>query len=140
MCDMSYLLQESAPTSTHMTYESFLTIVLTALCVILAALALGIGALAIWGYNGIREAVTKEATSKAEAALAAKMQEYPDARQMISVFQRLQEQVGFMESIRDQMTTNGPNTVAQASNLGQDENRQRSADSIAPDYPSGQEV
>ncbi len=140
MCDVHYLLQEVAPISTHMSYESFLTIVLTSLCVILAALALGIGALAVWGYNGIQEAVTKRATNNAEAALAAKMQEYPDAKEIITVFRKFQEHVQFMESIREQMATGGSNNVAEASNLVQDESAGRPADSIAADYPSVQEV
>ena len=119
-----------------MTYETCVTIILTALCAMLAALALGIGALAIWGYKGIQEVVTKKATSSAEKALAAKMKEYPDAAQLLNVTQRLTEHLDAMQLLRDQMGNAVPNVIAQASNLGQDELTGKPTDSIAADYPS----
>ena len=49
-------------------YKDLIAIVLTALAVILAALTIGIGALAIWGYTTIREAAIDAAETKADAS------------------------------------------------------------------------
>ena len=78
-----------------MTYETCVTIVLTALCAMLAILATGIGALAIWGYSGIKEvkrSIESDVTKKADAALAAKLSEYPAAESIIQVFHQFKEQ------------------------------------------------
>ncbi|HXB61718.1 MAG TPA: hypothetical protein VNU94_02555, partial [Acidobacteriaceae bacterium] len=66
-----------------MSYESCVTIVLTALCALLAALAIIIGLAAIWGYGGIKEALTKDVSEKADKALADKLKEYPAAADML---------------------------------------------------------
>lgn len=47
-------------------YKDLLTIILTALAALLAAIAIFIGILAIWGYASIRDAAMRAAESKAE--------------------------------------------------------------------------
>lgn len=124
-----------------MTFEVCVTIVLTALCAILAALALGIGFIAVWGYNGVKEvrnSITLEVTKKAEEALAAKLREYPDAPSIIRVFKQFEEQSEFMAKLRDQMAASESNNVAHASNMEEDKENQAN-ESIADDYPNGQE-
>ncbi len=126
-----------------MTYETCVTIVLTALCAMLAILAIGIGALAIWGYSGIqkvRKSIAADITTKADAALTAKLSEYPDAESIIQVFNRFKEQSELMEQLRNQMTSPGSNSIAEASNTEQDKVVDQASGSVADDYPKGQEA
>jgi hypothetical protein len=51
-------------------YKDLITIILTALAVILAGLAISIGLLAIWGYNTIRDAAVRAAETRVDVALA----------------------------------------------------------------------
>jgi hypothetical protein len=51
-------------------YKDLITIILTALGVLLAGLAISIGVLAIWGYNSIREAAVQGAVLRAQEILA----------------------------------------------------------------------
>src|SRR5665213_754958 len=125
-----------------MTYEVCIAIVLTALCAILAALAIGIGVLAVWGYSGIKEvrnSIEKDVSQKADAALVAKLSEYPEAESIISLFNRFKEQSEFMEQLRNQMTGTESNNVAQASNTEHNGVEDQASGSIADDYPNGQE-
>jgi hypothetical protein len=64
------------------TYTDFLTITLTALCVILATLGFIVAALAVIGYRDIKKAAKKAA----ESAIIAKLKEYPDAAEMQAKF------------------------------------------------------
>lgn len=63
-----------------MSYETFLSITLTATTVVLAVLALLIALLALWGYKAIKE----EARSIAEEAAKTKIAEYLDGEQIQS--------------------------------------------------------
>lgn len=53
-----------------MSFESAITIILTALGVMLAIVTLGIAGLAIWGYFGIRDSVKEMGTKKVDEAIA----------------------------------------------------------------------
>lgn len=126
-----------------MSYETCVTIVLTALCAMLAILAVGIGALAIWGYSGfqeVRKSMEADVAKKADEALAAKLSEYPDAKSIIQVFDQFKEQSALMEQLRNQMTPTESNSVAEASNREQDKLAEQVSGSIADDYPTGQEA
>lgn len=126
-----------------MSYETCVTIVLTALCAMLAVLAIGIGALAFWGYSGIkqvRKSIEADVTKKADEALAAKLSEYPDATSIIQAFDQFKEQSVLMEQLRNQMTPTESNSVAGTSNSEQNKVVEQVGSSIAEDYPIGQEA
>ena len=72
------------------TYVDFLTIVLTALGVMLTALAIGIGVAAIWGYQGIKDGATKAVMERAEKRLEERLQAYPEPRRVIELFETMQ--------------------------------------------------
>jgi hypothetical protein len=132
-------LEDTVTAVPPMSYETCVTIVLTALCAMLAILALGIGALAIWGYAGIQElknSLREEVKQKAADALATKLQEYPDAATIIQQFTILQSQSDTVAALRSQLASNGSDIVAPASKLEEDEGA--STGSIAADYPSAQ--
>lgn len=68
------------------TYVDFLTVTLTAICVLLAALGFIVAALAVLGYRDIKAAAAKAAKHASETAIAAKLKEYPDAASIHSKF------------------------------------------------------
>jgi len=63
MCERLY---HGADAIAHMSFESAITIILTALAVMLAVVTIGIAGLAIWGYFGIRDSVKEMATKKVD--------------------------------------------------------------------------
>jgi hypothetical protein len=99
-----------------MSFESAITIILTALAVILAAVTLGIGVLAIWGYFGIRDSVKDMATKKVDNAMAEALNKYPAAADMFRILKRLQDQADLRDQLRNQVVTSpDPKSVAIAS-------------------------
>jgi hypothetical protein len=69
------------------TYVDFLTVTLTAMCVLLATLGFIVAALAVIGYRDIKKAAKKAA----EGAIVAKLKEYPDAAEMQKKFMAVDE-------------------------------------------------
>ncbi|MCU1249381.1 MAG: hypothetical protein JWQ49_2410 [Edaphobacter sp.] len=114
-----------------MSYEAFVTIVLTALCALLAALAIIIGGAAIWGYRGIVESLTNDVKEKADEALKEKLKEYPAAAEMIEFRNRLQ----LIELLRASITPE-PNGLAETPNTVQDGGLGDESQTLAQDYPS----
>jgi hypothetical protein len=120
---MHHLLRLAAEARTAaephgITYIDFLTVTVTAMCVLLAALGFIVAALAVIGYRDIKKA----AKTAAESAIVAKLKEYPDATEI---------QVKFMAA--DQLITDrlrreallskvrpAPSTVAGASKKKED--------------------
>jgi hypothetical protein len=89
-----------------MSYDVFITILLTAITVVLAALAalvavvgLGIGALALWGYAGLKD----EAEKTVSLTMDAKLKEYPSAADMIALHTRMKATAEFIEQVQNQM-------------------------------------
>jgi hypothetical protein len=87
-------------------YDVFITILLTAITVVLAALAalvavvgLGIGALALWGYAGLKD----EAEKTVSVAMDAKLGEYPSAADMIALHTRMKATADFIERVQAQI-------------------------------------
>jgi hypothetical protein len=64
------------------TYIDFLTVTLTAMCVLLATLGFIVAALAVIGYRDIKEA----AKTAAATAIAAKLKEYPEVADIQAKF------------------------------------------------------
>jgi hypothetical protein len=89
-------------------YDVFITILLTAITVVLAALAalvavvgLGIGALALWGYAGLRD----EAKKSVSQAMDDKLREYPSSAEIVKSFRRIEDRAEFIEQMQNQMVT-----------------------------------
>jgi type VI protein secretion system component VasK len=112
------------------TYVDFLTVVLTAMAVILAALAIGIGVFAIWGYLGIRDAVAKQVGEAADKALAEKLEKYPAAEDMLELKRRMEESF----KITAQITVES-NSIADASKTVENGGEDDGAPFPAKDYP-----
>ena len=76
------------------TYVDFLTVTLTAMCVLLAALGFIVAVVAIIGYRDIKAASMKAAKAAADAAIEARLKEYPDAEQIHARFGAMDRYMG----------------------------------------------
>jgi hypothetical protein len=111
MCERAY--HAAIVAVQGMSFESAITIILTALGVMLAVVTLGIGGLAIWGYFGIRDSVKDMATKKVDDAMAEALKKYPAAADMFKILQRLRDQADLMDQLRNQVVTSpDPKSVA----------------------------
>jgi hypothetical protein len=71
------------------TYIDFLTVTLTAVCALLAGLGIFLGFGAIWGYITIKDEIVKAVTQKAEQRIDNKISEYPDSKEVIALFEKM---------------------------------------------------
>jgi hypothetical protein len=95
------------------TYIDFLTVTLTAMCVLLATLGFIVAALAVIGYRDIKDGAKKAA----EAAIVAKLKEYPDAAEMHVKFAAANQVLADMLRQRELLSKvrSAPSAVAGAS-------------------------
>ncbi len=102
-----------------MSFEGAITIILTALAVMLAVVTLGIAALAIWGYVGLRDSLKETAAKRVDEAMKEALKKYPDAADMLKTMQRLRDQADFLDQVRNQVVTAPePKVVETASKHG----------------------
>lgn len=76
------------------TYVDFLTVTLTAMCVLLAALGFIVAVVAIIGYRDIKASSMKAAKGAADLAIQSKLKEYPDAAQLHERFSQMDRYMG----------------------------------------------
>ena len=101
-----------------MSYEGFVTIVLTALAVMLAGIGLMIGIMAIWGYAEMRNFLRAAAERHVAKVMEDKLGQYPTPDELVEMY-------------KNQLVTNTTNPVASASNTAVQE-------IVAPRYPDGE--
>ena len=100
-----------------MSFESAITIILTALGVMLAVLAIGIAVAAIWGYAGFKEFVREAAKTHVGEAMAIKMKEYPEGAKILDAMRQLVQRADVLEQLQNQLvTTPEPKSVETPSN------------------------
>lgn len=117
MCERLYHATVAA--AQGMSFETAITIILTALAVILAVVTLGIGSLAVWGYFGIRDSVKDMAEKKLDEAMTEHLRKYPSAADMLNTMRRLNTQADFLDQARNRAVTSpDPKELASASNAG----------------------
>jgi hypothetical protein len=109
------------------TYIDFLTVTLTAICVLLAALGFIVAVVAIIGYRDIKAAAMKAGRLAVEAAIESKLKEYPDAAKIHARYNAID---GFMNGIlrREALLSQvraAPSGIANASNKGDDKPAKR---------------
>jgi hypothetical protein len=85
MCEVVYEVPKAG-----MSYEAFVTILLTVVLVILAVLAIIIAVAAIVGWAGFKDAVKDAVEDLVGPAMDAKLKEYPDASKYIELYQEIQ--------------------------------------------------
>lgn len=99
-----------------MTYEGFITILLTALGVMLALLAIVIGVAAIWGYQGIKERATEDAKKAAEEKLKEHIKS-PEIKALIEEHIRLRATEVAKEMVQRRIDAPAPEQPADAQNV-----------------------
>jgi hypothetical protein len=114
----------------HMSYETFLTITLTALCAILAAMTIIIGVAAICGYYGIKNSVIEAAEKKAEKIASDKISEYPSPTEMREVIDSLKVYAANLLNATP-AGSNQPETLSSASDKGK---------TVGSEYPGQEEI
>lgn len=106
-------------TSSGMSFESAITIILTALAVMLALFAIGVAIMAVWGYYGFKDFVRDAAKKHVESAMDMKMKEYPEGAKVWEVLQAMVERTRALDRLQPQVVTSlETNSVAPASNIG----------------------
>jgi hypothetical protein len=104
------------------TYVDFLTVTLTAMCVLLAALGFIVAVVAIVGYRDIKSSATKAAKQAAETAIEARLKQYPDATEIhakFSAMDRYMNEIFRKERLLSQVRA-APIQVANASKRVED--------------------
>jgi hypothetical protein len=100
-------------------YQELISIVLSALALMLAILALGMAVLGVWGYLGFKEIVREAAKAHVSEAMALKMQEYPGGAEVLETMRQLKEKAENLEGIQNQLIAQPPpKPIASASNTG----------------------
>ena len=133
MCEVVYEIPKAG-----MSYEGFVTIMLTALAVMLAVLAIIIGILAFLGYAGfkdyIKAAVAEQVPLLVKPAMDEHLKQYPDASKFIELYQELH---GFYLFQKKLVTKPEPKNVAPASNSKVQEEKAKVDKDVIPvaDYP-----
>jgi hypothetical protein len=116
------------------TYVDFLTVTLTAVCALLAALAIIIAIAAIWGYAGIKKELTEAVAKRAEESLENKLKEYPDAKKFVDLLDSLQSLHENQKRLSDQLVTRSASKSVPRASKGVQE-KVKDQDSLAKDYP-----
>ena len=117
------------------TYVDFLTVTLTAVCAILTALAIIIAVAAIWGYSGIKKETTRTVQEAAKRALEAKLDEYPDAKEMFDLFHDMRTLHERQKLLSSQLVARSPATRSANSASKKADEATKGKDSLAKDYP-----
>jgi hypothetical protein len=136
---MLHLLQmaadaRSAAEPHAITYVDFLTVTLTAVCALLAALAIIIALAAIWGYAGIRDEISKTVSMRAGEQLEKKLSEYPDSKDIIALFEAMQAMHDRQLLLSSKLVSpSASESAARSSKRVQQ--RTKTSESLAKDYP-----
>jgi hypothetical protein len=133
MVEVLYYLIRMVYAILTMSYEGFVTILLTAIAVMLAILALGIGILAIWGYVGLRDSVKEAATKHVTMAMDLKLKEYPPASALVELVTRMEAGLGSLEIIQKQIVSKPESKeVAKTSNSAVQEEKAKVGTDVTP--------
>jgi len=119
-------------------YSDFIVILLTALAVLLTALAIGIGIFAVFGYTSLRDGVKAAVQKQVTAVMDAKMKEYSEANEMIELTERvdaLEAAIGGLDQLKNKILTGpAPREDTAASNSMVQEHVELAPQEI-PTYP-----
>jgi hypothetical protein len=108
----------SVPKVHEFSFDAYLSIMLTALGVMIATFAILVGLAAIWGYAGLRDYLKETASHQVDKAVQETLKKYPDAADIVKALQRLEEQSKIWDQLINQsVTANEPKSVAMASKL-----------------------
>jgi hypothetical protein len=100
----------------NLNYDVYLSIMLTALGVMIATFAILVGLAAIWGYAGLKDYLREMAVKQVDAAVQDTLKKYPAAADMIDALNQFRQQQEVLDQLRNQaVTVPEPKLVATAS-------------------------
>lgn len=106
----------SIPSNHSLSYDAYLSIMLTALGVMVATFAILVGLAAIWGYAGLKDYIREIAIKKVDKAVQDRLKKYPAAADVLSTLEQLRKHAEFWDEMRNQVVTGPePKSVATAS-------------------------
>jgi hypothetical protein len=104
-----FLLQVALLPEGHTwSHDAYLSVMLTALGVMVATFGIMVGLAAIWGYAGLRDSLREMAVKQVDQAMAEGLKKYPDASDILSVLKRLQDHADLLDQMRNQAVTERP--------------------------------
>jgi hypothetical protein len=116
MFQLIYLVVYTVYAIATMSYESAITIILTALAVMLALVTIGIAGLAVWGYIGLRDSVKEAAAQHVVKTMELKLQEYPKAAGFVKLMAEMKAGVAYIDQLKNQVVADAePKDVVNAS-------------------------
>lgn len=109
-----------APSGHQINYDAYMSIMLTALGVMVATFAILVGLAAIWGYAGLRDHLQEMASTQVDKAIQEALKKYPESADMFSVLDRLKAQAAWLDQVQNQIAAQQPrtNVVENASKKG----------------------
>lgn len=99
---------ELLPLGKTLNYDAFLTLMLTALGVMVALFTIFVGLAAIWGYAGFRDIVRDMAKREVAKAVTEKIKKYPDEARMFSILNRLEAQGELLDEAQNRIAESQP--------------------------------
>jgi uncharacterized membrane protein len=100
----------------NISYDVYISIMLTALGVMVATFAILVGLAAVWGYAGLKDYLHETASKQVDAAIQDTLKKYPASADMLEALRQLKEQIKLWDEIRNQaVTVAAPKTVEIAS-------------------------
>jgi ABC-type lipoprotein release transport system permease subunit len=111
------------PSGQPITADSFISIMVTLLGVMVAVLTIFIAVAAIMGYSGLKEHVKQMVDSKAQESVEQTMKQYPKSGDILNALKELKMHSEALKSMQDQIATvqdssvlaNGTNATASES-------------------------
>lgn len=97
----------SIPSNHALSYDAYLSIMLTALGVMVATFAILVGLAAIWGYAGLKDYIREIAIKKVDHAVQEALKKYPAAADVLSTLEQLRKHAQFWDDITNKVVT-GP--------------------------------
>lgn len=149
MCERAYqavveAIHQSPPAT--MNYEAFVTIVLTALAVMLAAIGIFLAVLAFVGYSSLKTELKQMAEKRIDAAMGEQFAGYPSAAELRDIQAKLNAFTNLLSEFQTEIVNEPePNIVDAASNTAvqqvqpQEVEAAPATQSNIPAYP-GEEV
>jgi len=119
MCEVVYEVPKAG-----MSYEGFVTILLTVVLVVLAVLTIIVAIVAIVGWAGFKDHVKSTVKELVSPAMEEKLKEYPDAAKYIELLQRIEGHLFFLGSVQSQIVSPpASKSVAASSNTAVQEEK-----------------
>lgn len=91
--------------SHNLSYDVYVSIMLTALGVMIGTFAVVLALAAIWGYAGLKDSLREMAVKQVDAAMQDALKKYPPAADMFKALNEMRERKELYDRLRNQAVT-----------------------------------